>query len=322
MILRCRVCTLVPNHEKTQIMKIHCLAIVIVFLSTFAFSVECSILRENSSKACAEEPDDDAAKELALERQERYSKWMRTYAEGTQVELSGGNPDDNSDPKLAELVPNPVLRYSDEEHRIPDATLWVWTSEGRPVAFQKVEGNDYGGGQQWTICFASLSEGLVNVKWPIGPSFASRDPGVTFRPIPDADIPSDRARLRTAQIKVLKEQFSAAFGFKADGKGGPAGWGEARILPKPLFEYSDPKTKMPRGAVFGMSSTGTNPAALLLIEARPGEAGKLQWHYGLARMTVISVRASLNNVEVWSEPAGNNLESARWTYFFLPRDFR
>ncbi len=44
--------------------------------------------------------------------------------------------------------------------------------------------------------------------------------------------------------------------------------------------------------------------------------------YGLARMTTFSVRASLNNVEVWSEPEGNNLESGRWTYFFLRRNFQ
>ena len=296
-------------------------AIIVVFLSTIVFFIERSMLRETSSEACAEEPEDDAAKKLALERNKRYSMWMQTYAEATRVELQAGNPENNSDWKLAEIVPNPVLRYSDEEHRIPDATLWVWTNEGRPVAFQKVEGNDHGGGQQWTICFASLSEGLVNVKWPMDRSFASSNPGVTFRPIPSAEIPSDRARLRTAQIKALKDQFSARFGLKADGKGGNPGWGEARILPKPLFEYSDPKTKMPWGAVFGMSSTGTNPSALLLIEARAGEAGKLQWHYGLARMTVVSVQASVNNVEIWSEPAGD-LESGRWTYFFLPRDFR
>lgn len=207
--------------------------------------------------AGAQEPEDDAEEKLALERKELYSKWMRAYAEATEVELNGENPDNESDQRIAEMVPNPVLRYADEEHRIPDATLWVWTSEGRPVAFQKVEGNDHGGGQQWTICFTSLSEGLLNVKWPLNVkspvrrSFASRNPGVTFRPIPDAEIPSDRARLRTAQIKALKERFSAGFGFGADGKGGPAGWGEARILPKPLFEYSDPQTKMPWGAVLG-----------------------------------------------------------------------
>ncbi|HQU42485.1 MAG: hypothetical protein B7Z73_01535 [Planctomycetia bacterium 21-64-5] len=297
-------------------MQIRRFAIVVVFLSAFAFVVECRILREASSIACAEEPEDDAVKKLALERKERYSKWMREYAEGTQIELKGGNADDNGDPKLAEMVPNPVLRYSDEEHRIPDATLWVWTSDGRPVAFQKVEGNDHGGGQQWTICFTSLSEGPVKVKWPMDRSFTSQ--GVTFRPIPGAEIPSENARLRTAQIKALKEQFSARFWFNANGKGGS----EARILPTPLFEYSDPKTTMPWGAVFDMSSTGTNPSALLLIDARHGEAGRMQWHYGFARMTAVSVRASLNNVEVWSEPGASKFRSGRWTYFFLPRDFR
>jgi len=303
-------------------MEIRRSAIIIMLLSTFAFAVECTIPRGTSSTACASEPEDDAVKKLAFERKERYSKWMRTYVERTQVELKDGNPDNDGDRRVAEMVPNPVLRYSDEEHLIPDATLWVWTSEGRPVAFQKVEGNDHGGGQQWTICFASVSDGLVNVEWPMDRSFASNNPGVTFRPIPDAEIPSENVRLRTAQIKMLKEQFSAGFGFKADGKGGAAGWGEARILPKPLFEYSEPNAKMPRGAVFGVSSTGTNPAALLLIEARPGEVGKLQWHYGLARMTVVSVRASLKNVEIWSEPADNDPVSGRWTYFFLPREFR
>lgn len=300
-----------------MLMEIRRIAIIVASLSALAFALESGILRETSSKAGAEESGDDAEKKLALERKERYSKWMRTYAEGTQVELTGGNPVNDSDRKLAEIIPNPVLRYSDEEHRIPDATLWVWTSEGRPAAFQKVEGNNHGGGQLWTICFTSLSERLVNVKWPMGRSFASRNPGITFRPIPAAEIPSETARLRTSQIKLLKEQFSARFGVQADGKGGS----EARILSTPLFEYSDPKTKMPWGAIFGISSTGTNPSALLLIEARPDEEGKLQWQYGLARMTTFSVRASLNNVEVWSEPEGNNLESGRWTYFFLRRDF-
>lgn len=292
--------------------------IAVVFPLIFAFSVECGILRGTLSEARTEEPEDDAAKKLALERKERYSKWMRTYAEGTQVELKGGKPDDAIDRKVAEMVAHPVLRYSDEECRIPDATLWVWTSEGRPVAFQKVEGNDFGGGWQWTICFTSLSEGLLNVTWPMQRIYATHNPGVALRPIPGAEDPSDSARSRRAQIKALREQFTARIGVDADGG---ADSSEARILPKPLFEYTDPKTTMPLGAVFDISATGTNPSALLLIEVRPGEAGKLQWHYGLAKMTTFSVRASVNNVEVWSEPAGNNLESGRWTYFFLPRDF-
>lgn len=292
-------------------MEIRRFALVVVFLLAFAPCFECGIPPGTWSEVSAEETEEDAAKE----RKDRYSKWMRTYAEATKMELNGGTPDDDGDRQVAEMVPNPVLRYSDEEHRIPDATLWVWTREGRPVAFQKVEGNDHGGGQQWTICFTSLSEGPLKVKWPMNQSFTSE--GLAFRPLPGADAPSDNARLRTAQIKSLKEQFSGRFGFDADGKGGS----EARILPKPLFEYSDPTTKMPWGAVFGMSSTGTNPSALLIVEARPGEAGKPQWHCALARMTSFSVRVSLNNVEIWSEPGVGRFRSGPWTYFFLPRDF-
>lgn len=284
---------------------------VVALLSVIPFFEGSTILREGSSNAFADQPESDAA----LERKQRYSKWMHNYAQETKVELKPKAPVEGGEPKLAKLVPHPVLRYSDVEHRVPDATLWVWTHEGRPAAFQKVEGNNYG--QQWTICFASLSEGLVDVKWPMDRSYSSHNPGVTYRPIPGAESPADDPRLRTAQIEALRDQFSARFGVKKDGTGGA----DAQVLREPLFEYEDPATKKPWGAIFGMSSTGTNPSALLIIEARPQADGKLQWHYALARMTTFSVRASLKDEEVWNEPEGNNQESGRWTYFFLRRDF-
>jgi hypothetical protein len=290
---------------------------LMIVLTIIVFPVQNLVTGRLAPSVSADDAEDVAAKKLALERKERYTKWMRTYAEETKVRLTATKGDQGQDGKLAELVPNPVFRYSDEEHRIPDATLWVWTDEGRPVAFQKVEGNNHGGGQLWTICFASLTEGFVNVDWPMNREFNSHNPGITFQPITGAERPSENALLRTAQIKGLKDQFSARFGVTAAGTGGS----EARILPRPLFEYADPKTKMPWGAIFGMSSTGTNPSALLLIEARPDQQGELEWKYALARMTTYSVRASVNNTEVWSEPEGNNLESGRWTYFFLQREF-
>ena len=86
--------------------------------------------------------------------------------------------------------PIPVFRYSDEERFIPDATLWVWTRDARPIAFQKVEGNNYGGGQAWTICFASLSKDLISVKWSNGRKYLSRTPGVEFKALfPTSRLP-------------------------------------------------------------------------------------------------------------------------------------
>ena len=264
--------------------------------------------------ARADEPEDDAEKQEAQSRKERYTNWMRTYAEGTKIILPGIDEDDE---QLAEMVPHPVFRYSDEQQAIPDATLWVWTRDARPVAFQKVEGNDQGSAK-WTICFASLSEGLIKVHWPGGREYAARKPGVSFKPLPRAEAPLATARARTAQLKALKERFSGRLSVNGDGTGGA----ETRTIAKPLYEYLDPESKLPVGAIFGMTSTGTNPDMLILIETRRDGDGKLRWEYALARMTANSVRVRLDNEEILAEDyvATNAFES--WTFYFLRRDFR
>jgi hypothetical protein len=75
---------------------------------------------------------------------------------------------------------------------------------------------------------------------------------------------------------------------------------------------------------FGMSSTGTNPDLLLLIEARPAAGGQLRWENALARMTSASIRVRLDDVEIWSE-AGvppNSPTPENWIYYFLTRSFQ
>jgi len=97
---------------------------------------------------------------------------------------------------------------------------------------------------------------------------------------------------------------------------------ETRTMPKPLFEYKDPLTKLPLGAIFGMSSTGTNPDLLLLIEARRDGEGKLRWEYAHARMTSASVRMRLDETEIWSEKSVSSADFDNWLFYFLRRDFR
>ena len=266
-------------------------------------------------RAIADDAEDEALDQAAKEQKERHAAWMRTYSEGTKIALVG-----QADDQPIKLVPNPIFRYSDEQQLIPYATLWVWTRNAHPVAFQKVEGNNFGGGQMWTICFVSLSEGLLNVHWPLGHEYASRTPGVTFKPIPGAEPPADSARLRSSQLKALKDCFTAWLSVDAAGKGGAA----TRTIAKPLFEYSDSDTKLPLGAIFGMSSTGTNPDLLLLIEARPDGDGKLRWEHAHGRITANSLVLRLDDQDIWSEvsvptdPAGYDT----WTYYFLRRDFK
>ena len=258
--------------------------------------------------------EDDSQKQAAQERKEMFTNWMRGFAEKTKiVDTRPGRED-----QPARLVPHPVFRYSDEQRFIPDATLWVWTVDGRPAALQKVEGNNQGG-SQWTICFASLSEDLVKVTWPVGREFQAQKPGVRFKPIPNAESPSDNPRSRTRQMKALKDRFGGRLGPGANQGGGAA----TRFMAKPIFEYDEPDSTLPQGAIFGMSATGTNPDLLLLIEARRDGEGKLRWEYAWARMTAEPLVVRLDKAEVWSESSSgaNNIAPGNWIYFFLPRSF-
>jgi hypothetical protein len=75
---------------------------------------------------------------------------------------------------------------------------------------------------------------------------------------------------------------------------------ELRLLLQPLHRYSDAKARIRDGAVFALA-LGTNPEALLFIEARDNAAGAAEWHYGWARRgTSGPVYGFLDGEEVWS----------------------
>src|SRR5260370_13063639 len=89
-----------------------------------------------------EDQDDEIQKEEMKRRKERYTNWMRDYSKDTIVRVKLPGDDDES---TADLVPTPVFRYSSQVIA-DDATLWIWTRDARPVALQKVEVNNFGGG--------------------------------------------------------------------------------------------------------------------------------------------------------------------------------
>lgn len=270
-----------------------------------------SISAEDKS---AQADSKESAEDQALrEKRERYLAWMKDYARETEITLPAAA--DGTRPK-ATPVELPLIRYSDEEHRIPDATLWAWTHNNRPVAFQKVEGNNWGGGRQWTICFASLSEKLITVQWSKKRTHAMTKPGLRFQPITDAEAPATNPRLRSNQIRMLKVRFTAKLG-NSDGSSRAV----SRTLPKPLLEYADPETKLPIGAVFGMTASGTNPNVLLVIEARPGPDGQLRWEYAHARMTGSSMELFDKDIQLKAEGGSGSGDFGNWIYFFLPRSF-
>jgi hypothetical protein len=76
---------------------------------------------------------------------------------------------------------------------------------------------------------------------------------------------------------------------------------DLRLLPQPL--YRDESTADPdilEGALFALvSSAGTDPEIILLLEARKSPSGA-QWFYGAARFSDMNLWLKHKGNEVWS----------------------
>lgn len=222
----------------------------------------------------------------------------------------------------ATLVEQPVFRYSDPPRRFEDATLWVWTDHSRPVAMQKVEAvaDVVTGKPMWQFCLTSLSsEGLIHAQWP-EQEFLSAETGLRFKPVHATPPPSSSSAGRLRQIRTLARRFAATIIDKPPGGDVRQ---ELRLLPRPIYTYAEPDSEQPAGAVIGFAANGTNPDALLVLDAHAGDGGALQWHFAPARMTTGGLEFRFDDQEVWSVEwvrprPGYNFD--RWIHFKFPRE--
>src|SRR5262245_20700702 len=93
-----------------------------------------------------------SADEATERRREELLKQMRALAEKTRIAIKGSD-------RQPEFLKSPIFRYDDQPRRFIDATIWAWTDQGRPVAFQKIEAVEFGDpaapDSTWQYCFAS-----------------------------------------------------------------------------------------------------------------------------------------------------------------------
>ena len=68
-----------------------------------------------------------------------------------------------------------------------------------------------------------------------------------------------------------------------------------------LHRYADPEKGLIDGAIYAFAA-GTNPEALLLLEARADDSGRGKWSFGVARMGAASCQAKLDDKVVWECP--------------------
>ena len=275
-----------------------------------AAAVVCAALAANLANGA----EDDKRQQ----QRERLLAEMRSRAKQTQVRFEQGD-------RQPQFFDSPVFRYDDQPRFFLDATMWVWTDGIRPVAFEKIEAMAQDRAK-WGYCFTSVADRLLTVKWGDGRQYRTTAPGAEFRPLPGDDaVPAQSAarkrearkrEARKREARKLVRDFSARI--LTDDRSNTTE--EMRLLPTPIFEYNAPETKDFRGAVFGLTTSGTNPDLLILLEPRD-DAGIPAWHYAVGRMTIGGVTLKYREATVWQVDYCQPVPTAfpTWTFFFTPR---
>lgn len=214
---------------------------------------------------------------------------------------------------LAELKPEPILRYTDPQRAFPEATLWIWTVDGRPAGFCKIEQLGNATAPSWQYCVAGAHDERLVARWPDGIAWKSRKPGLAFQKMDYSESAQKSAQLRLAQLRNLSRRFRISTTDRESSKE------EMRILAQPIFRYSNADQNLIDGAVFGVVSNGTNPDALLLIQVRQPQKDKPEiWEFGCLGMSGDIVAFELDGKPVFNhEGATNPGDHGHWLWLVL-----
>jgi hypothetical protein len=194
-----------------------------------------------------------------------------------------------------ELVREPVYRWTNPT-RVGGQVgeVFVWTYGGRPEVVGSIFSHPARAGR--VICHElhSISLAVLIVDRAASEQWAPRAAGVDLKPLEGAPAPARIAAQRLAQMRGLAREFTG----KSVSDQGQA-W-ELRLLPQPLYRYVSTDPDVLDGTLFTLvSSAGTDPEIILVLEARKSQPGH-QWVFGAARFSDMSLWLNRHGKEVWS----------------------
>lgn len=229
---------------------------------------------------------------------------MRRRAMSLEVHVEDG------DKKMkAAIIENPLLRYSNPAAQIitPDATVWGWGQQGRPVALASIE--------KLGCEIVSLTDQPVSATAKSGVKWSAEPATIKWAEVPAAPKPGDTPLLRARQMKEISQKFSATGHYR------DTEHLELRLLVTPLHRYSNPAQGLVDGSIFAFAA-GTNPEVILLVECRSSDDKKLTWQYAFTRLSAGELEGKLGENVVWTcPPIGPWMKTAPYYSFsFAPQD--
>lgn len=229
----------------------------------------------------ADNPGDSLAKKMLPS----YVKEAKSYS--LAVESAPDKP--------LELKKEPVFEWLNAARGDTQGAIFLWLHDGRPAALACIFSHPHARlpGRQIRHELHALDPEKLLVKRDEYNQWKPRA-GLARKDLPDAGEPAATPGARLLQMRRLAQEFS---GHSVDRDG--QRW-QLRLLPTPLYRYPTAKTAVIDGALFAlMSSAGTDPEVLLLIEAKKSQ-GKLHWEYAFGRFSDFELHVQRKDKEVFS----------------------
>jgi len=191
-----------------------------------------------------------------------------------------------------------VMKWTNPVRNGQNGVVSVWLKDGRAQALSTVFANPQSKGRITILHeFQSLATRPIIAQKGNQVQWKPTQPGVHFQPIPEAPEPAESPVARLRQMRSLVRDFTAhSVSIQTE----ETRW-ELRMLPAPLYRYESSGPETLDGALFTFVSTaGTDPELLLLIEARKNSSDGWSWQYAPARFSDHSLHLMLRDQEVWT----------------------
>jgi hypothetical protein len=212
---------------------------------------------------------------------------------------------DSSPAHAPALKPEPVLKWNNPLRATVAGATFLWVADGRPEVIGCLYRYTYEGVQVEDHEFQSLADSGLTATLGGVPVWSPPSAGIKFAPIPGAPVPASNPVERLRQMRALSREFKAGFNGEKDKT-------EFRLLSQPLYRYEPTRADLIDGALFAFVQT-TDPEVLLAIEARNVD-GKPAWYWGVARMSMVNLRAEHKGTEVWTADWVNDLSAPNKPY--------
>ena len=215
------------------------------------------------------------------------------------------------------FVSEPVFRHDAPSRNADDiGGVWVWVDDsGRPAVVGTVFGWTSGPNQRSVLHeFHTLSRQPIEGAWRSRDHWRPQET-MTYKPIPDAPIPHERARARHLQMRQIARRFSAYTIDRRDQR-----W-QLRLVPAPVYQWDvEAPSDHLGGAVFVICQD-TNTDVVLCIEAVRAD-DEARFVYACGSFADWEARVELDGKEVWmAERSGigpRGTDSPHWVRRVAP----